>query len=232
MGMAPTRRAALPLGLLALTFFLPMADACNEVVSPFSYIRTANFGAALWLAPTFATAAILAAAVWRSWHGQTRTSAAFLATTALVITLPVLSVLFIHDSGWLQGALYAGAALGSWRLLWRARRAEGAERLSALLDTYLVAVLPLAITIASLARYFGAHLFLAAYGTLAAQRLLALLQRARSKRRGATMPVRIRVAAEIPPDLSSQRRVEEELARFDEALDEYVARRATSTLGP
>jgi hypothetical protein len=225
--MTPTGRASIPLGVLAVTFFLPMANACNEAVSPFSYVRSGNFGTALWLAPTFATAAILGAAIWRSRRGDPRTASAFVATAALVITLPVLGVLFLADSAWAQASLYLGAGIASSLLLLRAKRAHAAEKLSALLDVYVVAVLPLTITIFSVAKYFGAHLFLAAYGTLAAQRIFALVARAMSKRASTTTPIRARVAGDISQDWgSSQVRVEEDLARFDEALDEYVAKRS------
>jgi len=228
--MTPTRRASIPLGLLAITFFLPMADACNEVVSPLSYIRSGNFATALWLAPTFATAAILTAAIWRSRSGAPKTAAAFVATTALVITLPVLAILFLSDSGWLQAPLYAGASVASWLLLRRARRAQPAEKLSALLDVYVVAVLPLAVAILSVAKYFGAHIFLAAYATLAAQRVFSLVQRAIATRGGAATSARVRVAGDIADWVSSQTRVQEDLARFDEALDDYVAEHSEPVL--
>jgi uncharacterized membrane protein len=84
------------------------------------------------------------------------------------------------------------------------------------------------VTILSVAKYFGAHLFLAAYLTLAIQRLFALAARAAS-RRAARAPTQVRVAVSINAT-SSQARVEEDFARFDEALDEYLAQRAVTVM--
>jgi hypothetical protein len=230
-GMSPTRRTALPLGLLAITFFLPMAQACNEVVSPLSYIS--DFTTGLWLAPTFATAAILAVAVWRSWRGAPRTASAFWATAALVFTMPIMTVLFVR-SNWFEGSMYGVAGVASLLLLLRARRAKEEEKLTALLDTYVVAVLPLATVILMAGKYFGAHLFVAAYATLVAQRLFAFGERLLAVRKvGAAAPiVNVRVAPTPSADVGvmMQARVDEDLARFDEMLDEYVERK-TMKLG-
>ena len=220
--MTPRRRTSLPLGVLALTFFLPMADSCGDAVSPLRFLADErSFFKDLWLVPTFLTAAVLAVASCRSWRAKPIPAAARWATVSLVATLPVLAVLFAADS-WPTAALYGGATVAAWLLLRRARRGGDAGRPTALLEVYVVAALPLVIQIFGLAKYFGAYLFLGAYAMLASECVAAAFARRVEAARGA------RIAAALPAPVRAQVYVEEELARFDEALDEYVSLRAAA----
>ncbi len=212
-----TKHASMPLALVALTFFLPMTDACDHAVSPFAYIRESGFSSGLWLAPTFATAAILTVAVLRSaLHSTPKTTSAYWATAALVASLPVLALLFAFDKSWLS-VVYGLTAVASASLLFRARTKRGWDLLASLLDVFAVAALPLAAVIFDVAKYFGAYVFLASYAAFATQRVF-VAARARN------VPTRVRIADHIGESMPSQIRVEQDLACFDEALEVYVAK--------
>jgi hypothetical protein len=215
-----TKHTSIPLGLVALTFFLPMTDTCNHAVSPLAYIRESGFASGLWIAPTFATAAILTVAVIRSAFGRApKTTAATWATTALVTSLPILAVLFALDKSW-ASILYALTAIASSAILFRARTKRGWERLASLLDVFAVAALPLAAVIVDVGKYFGAYVFLAAYSAFAAQRVFVAV-----RARNASI-TRVRIADDVSESMPSQWRVEEDLARFDETLETWLESRA------
>jgi hypothetical protein len=187
-----TRRTALPLALVAATFFLPMADSCNHAVSPLTYVAEGGVASAIWLIPTFITAEVLAVAVFRSWRQKAKTASAFATMSAFALTLPVLGVLFAFDGARVMAPIYAVATLVTAWLMKRARAKMGWERLSALLDAYAVAAFPLSVTIAALARYSGAYVFVIAYVAFATQRALVALQSVSTR----AQVVRTRVAAE------------------------------------
>jgi hypothetical protein len=214
---ATTTRASVPLSAIALSFFLPMADTCNHVVSPFRYVREGSAGGALWVVPTFAAAAVLAVAAWRSQRGAARTRSGLLATAALVCTLPVLAVLFLATGAHVLAALYAVAGVASIGLLGRTRRKTGHERLAAVLDAYAVAALPLATSIALIGRYWGAYVFVVAYAALASQRLWLL-----AARRAPAGGARVRVAVPAVAQAPRVRVEEQELAAFDDELERWV----------
>jgi hypothetical protein len=178
-----TRRTALPLVAVAATFFLPMVDSCKQAVSPLTYVAGGGVGPALWVLPTFVTAAVLAVAVFRSWRAKARTALAFAAMGAFALTLPVLGVIFGVDGAYVMAPIYGAATLATLLLLKRARAKGAWERLSALLDAYAVAAFPLAVTITALAKYAGAYAFVIAYVAFATQRGLVALQSVRGRRR-------------------------------------------------
>jgi len=79
-----------PLVVVAGTFFLPMAQACDHGVSPLKYIAEDHDAlATIWIAPTFAVAAVLAIAVMRSWRAKAKNALAFAVMGAFALTLPV-----------------------------------------------------------------------------------------------------------------------------------------------
>ncbi len=181
--------ATMPLGVIVLTFFLPMADACQKVVSPLTYVQGGGVGGAMWVLPTFVTAVLLAVAVVRRRAARAMRDAAkpqheltiaLWAMTAFVATLPLLAALFAFDSSWWMAPIYALATATASVLLVRAWRRRAHERVAALLDVYAVAALPLAVAIADIGKYVGAHLFIVAYVALATQRALLALQPRRS----------------------------------------------------
>jgi hypothetical protein len=178
-----TRRTALPLVVVAATFFLPMTDSCNHAVSPMTYVAGGGVAPAIWVIPTFVTAVVLAAAVFRSWRAKARTALAFAAMGAFAITLPLLGALFAVDGAYVMAPIYGVASLATALLMKRARAKAGWERLSALLDAYAIAAFPLSVTIAALAKYSGAYLFVIAYVAFASQRALVALQSIRGRRR-------------------------------------------------
>ncbi len=190
-----TRRTALPLVAVVATFFLPMADSCKHAVSPLTFVAGGGVGPAIWVIPTFVTAAVLAVAVFRSWRAKAKTALAFATMGAFALTLPVLAVIFAFDGAHLMVPTYAAATLVTALLMKRAREKMGWQRLSALLDAYAAAAFPLSITIASLARYSGAYVFVIAYVAFATQRALVALQSIGGKRRAEH---RVRIAAEEP----------------------------------
>jgi hypothetical protein len=169
-----SKRAALPLGVIVATFFMPMAQSCDHTVSPLTYIRESDVAGAFWIAPTFVAAAVLAAAVL--WRSLAKSVLALLATGLLVATLPFFAVLFAKEHASVLVALYALAFASSLWLIRRAFRNKQLERLSALLDAYAAAALPLAFTITELGRYYGAYIFLVAYVAFAAQRVFVFLR--------------------------------------------------------
>ena len=173
----------MPLVVVAGTFFLPMAQACDHGVSPLKYIAEDHDAlATIWIAPTFAVAAVLAIAVMRSWRAKAKNALAFAVMGAFALTLPVFTVMFGLQKVHTMSTLYAVAAVGTIALLERARRKRGWERLSALLDAYAVAAFPLATTIAWLAQYSGAYIFVVAYVAFATQRALVAIQSVRGRR--------------------------------------------------
>ena len=178
-----TRRTALPLALVVATFFLPMADSCHRAVSPLTYVAEGGVGPALWVIPTFVTAAALAVAVLRSWRSKAKNALAFAAMGAFALTLPVLGVIFAMDGAYVMAPIYAVATLATALLMKRAKSRRGWQRLSALLDAYAVAAFPLSLTIAMLARYAGAYAFVIAYVAFATQRVLFALESIGGRRR-------------------------------------------------
>lgn len=60
---ATAAAATTPLAILAITFFLPFVRSCNATLSPLQHITqdSEHWWTALWIAPPFAAAALLAA---------------------------------------------------------------------------------------------------------------------------------------------------------------------------
>lgn len=211
----------MPLVAVAATFFLPMTDSCNRAVSPLTYVAGGGVGPAIWVIPTFVTAVVLAAAVFRSWRSKAKTALAFAAMGAFAITLPVLGVIFGVDGAHVMAPIYGVATLATVLLMKRARAKAGWERLSALLDAYAAAAFPLSVTIASLAKYSGAYIFVVAYVAFATQRALVALQSAleRRARLSRADTARVRVGAEEP-----RARIGEREEALDEEPDERDVR--------
>jgi hypothetical protein len=184
-----TKRAALPLGIIAATFFLPVTDACNKAVSPFTYVRDGNLGSALWVLPTFVAAAVLVTRVRKL---------AFGSVAALVLSLPVIAVLFAGEGSWLS-PVYGAAAVASAWLLTRALLHRDEERDARVLDAFAVAAFPLAVVIADLGKYVGGYLFMFGYAALATQRLL-LARRGRAPTPSSDERVRVGVPVRVSID--------------------------------
>jgi hypothetical protein len=213
-----TRRTALPLVAVVATFFLPMTDSCKDAVSPLTYVEGGGVGPVIWVIPTFVTAAVLAVAVFRSWRRKAKTALAFATMGAFALTLPALAVMFGVDGAYVMAPIYAVATLATALLMKRAREKMGWQRLSALLDAYAAAAFPLAITIASLAKYSGAYVFVIAYVAFATQRALVALQSIGARR----AEHRVRIAAEEPRARIGER--EEEEALEADVLEENAKR--------
>jgi hypothetical protein len=209
-----TRRTALPLVVVAATFFLPMVDSCERAISPLSYVAEGPWQA-LWVLPTFAAAFVLATAVFRSWRSKAKTAIAFAAMGAFALTLPFHGVAFGVSGALVPAIMYGVATLGTVLLLGRARAKTGWQRLSSLLDAYAVAAAPLAVTIATIGKYAGAYAFVVAYVAFATQRGLVAIQSAIDRRRRAVNAdgTRVRIGASEP---------RARIGEHEEALDEEV----------
>jgi hypothetical protein len=209
----------MPLSLLLVTFFMPMADACNHAVSPLSYVVESGLASALWVVPTYAAAALLVVAISRS-----ASRLAFYATAALTATLPILAGVFAVDGAKWMALIDLVAMLGAGWLLVRARRLASWQRLSTVLDAYAVAALPFAIAVFELGKHVGAELFYLAYVAFATQRVLLQAQK--------LVPAPARVSAErVRVDVGATRIAtaeadDDELgaAGFDPADDERALR--------
>jgi hypothetical protein len=178
-----TSASALPLAVVAITFFLPFTKTCSEsVASPLSE-STKDLGSFFLLAPTFFTAAVLAVAIVYTFVTKRSATHLALAATAWSVLAAgwVIVASFGKDNAWILFVATAACA-PLYGFAWSSR---GLRSLSLLVDAYLFASLPVAALVTISAQFYGAYLFIAAFALLALMRAFELMSRIAGALRGA-----------------------------------------------
>jgi hypothetical protein len=168
--------SVLPLGIIAVTFFLPFTDACShKAISPMSECH--DFLDTWILAPFLAAAMLCVSIVYtlstkRYARWLTLTAGAISAASILILCGPTVV-------GGKPGALLL--AIPSLVLFFLACKRGPSTQLGRVLDTYVVSSLPLAIFVATAAEHYGAFLFTAAFAVLFSMRAFALARWIRAR---------------------------------------------------
>ncbi len=169
----PTRATALPLGVIAITFFMPMVRVCDEhAVSPMRE-ATRSPGGFFVITPVFFSAAVLCVAILYTFATQrSATRAPLLAMAWNVLASGVCAIGSIGDrtSSWVP---FGGAALSApvFGFAWSSR---GLRRLALLVDAYLLSAFPIALIVAVSAEHYGAYVFVGAYAGLVLLRAIQI----------------------------------------------------------
>lgn len=171
-----TPASSIPLGVIALTFFLPMVRVCDErAVSP---LREATRSAPSFFAitPVFVSAAVLFVAIVHA-HKTKRsaTGAALVSMAWSVLAAAFSTIAGLGEGGWMW-VIFAITAVSAplYGFAWSSR---GARRLALLVDAYLFASFPLALLVGLTGEYFGAYLFTGAYVMLVLVRAFERVRR-------------------------------------------------------
>lgn len=171
-----TPLSSLPLGIIAITLFLPVTHDCNHQLESPLDAASASFGSFMWIAPLFvAAAALCASIVYTYWK---RSSSTFMATALVgvhVISATVVAIMSIADGP--KGLPWMLASLPSLAIFTVAWWRRGLRRLSLLVDAYLVAALPLAGLVVMVADVYGGYLFGFAFVLLILLRVAQLVSR-------------------------------------------------------
>jgi len=171
-----TPLSSLPLGIIAITLFLPVTHDCdNHLESPLD-AASSSFGSFMWIAPLFvAAAALCMSIVYTYWK---RSSTTWMATATVgvhVISAAVVAVVnALGDQKVVPWMFAAIPALAIFTVAWWRR---GVRRLSLLVDAYLVASLPLAGLVVMVADVYGGYLFGFAFVLLILLRVAQLVSR-------------------------------------------------------
>ena len=168
--------SSLPLGIIAITLFLPVTHDCNQHLETPLDAASKSFGSFMWITPLFvAAAALCASIVYTYWK---RSSSSWMATLLVgvhVISAAVVGVVMVIDDKkgipWMLASL---PALVIFTVAWWRR---GVRRLSLLVDAYLVAALPLAGLVVMVADVYGGYLFGFAFALLILLRVAQLVSR-------------------------------------------------------
>ena len=168
--------SSLPLGIIVITFLLPVTHDCNGQLEAPIDEAAKSFGAFMWIAPLFiAAGALCMSIIYTYWK---RSSSTWMATATVgvhVISAAVVAVLNVTNGSkvvpWLFAAL---PALAIFTVAWWRR---GVRRLSLLVDAYLVASLPLAGLVVLVADVYGGYLFGFAFALLILLRVAQLVSR-------------------------------------------------------
>ncbi len=171
-----TPLSSLPLGVIAITLFLPVAHDCNNQLESPLDAASKSFGAFVSIAPLFIAAAVLCASiVYAYWKRSSSSWAASVIVGMHVISAAVLAVLTLVDDKkagpWLLASL---PALAVFTFAWWRR---GLRRLSLLVDAYLVASLPLATVVVMVSDVYGGYAFGLAFLFLILLRVAQLVSR-------------------------------------------------------
>lgn len=171
-----TPLSSLPLGIIAITLFLPVTHDCNHQLESPLDAASASFASFMWIAPLFlAAAALCASIVYTYWK---RASSSWMATALVgvhVISAAVVAVISIGEDH--KGIPWLLAALPSLAIFTVAWWRRGLRRLSLLVDAYLVASLPLAGLVVMVADVYGGYLFGFAFVLLILLRVAQLVSR-------------------------------------------------------
>jgi len=172
--------SSLPLGIIAITLFLPVTHDCNNRLESPLDAASQSWGSFIWIAPLFLAAAALSASiVYTYWR---RSSSSWMATALVavhVIGAAVVAVVSIaQDKNGIPWMLASIPALAIFTVAWWRR---GVRRLSLLVDAYLVASLPLAGLVVMVADVYGGYLFGFAFVLLILLRVAQLVSRVISR---------------------------------------------------
>lgn len=171
-----TPLSSLPLGIIAITLFLPVTHDCNNRVESPLDVASKSFGSFVWITPFFVAAAALAASiVYTYWRRSSSTWMATALVAVHVISATVFAVLMLIDDK--KGIPWALASLPSLAIFTVAWWRRGLRRLSLLVDAYLVAALPLAGLIVMVSDVYGGYLFGFAFVLLILLRVAQLVSR-------------------------------------------------------
>jgi hypothetical protein len=171
-----TPLTSLPLGVIAITLFLPVTHDCNnQVQSPLDE-ASKSFGALMWIAPLFIAAAALSASiVYTYWKRSSSTWSATVFVGVHVLSSSAIGVFSVlgekHTVPWFLASL---PSLAIFTVAWWRR---GGARLSLLVDAYLVAALPLACLVVMVSDVYGGYLFGLAFAFLIVLRVTQLVSR-------------------------------------------------------
>jgi hypothetical protein len=171
-----TPLSSLPLGIIAITVFLPMAHDCNNQLESPIDVAAGSLKAFMWIVPMFVGAAALSASiVYTSFKRSSSTFMATAITGVHAISAGVLSVIGIaEDKKMLPWGLAALASLAIFTVAWWRR---GFRRLSLLVDAYLVAALPMAGVVVMYTDVYGGYIFGFAFALLILLRVAQLVSR-------------------------------------------------------
>ena len=181
---APRRKArpidatpfsSLPLGVIAITLFLPVTHDCNNAVQSPLDVASDSIGAFAWIAPMFVGAAALCMSiVYTYWKRSTSTWMATALVAVHVFSASVVSFITVADNPKALPCLLALPSLAIFTVAWWHR---GLRRLSLLVDAWLVAALPLAGIVVLVADVYGGYLFGFAFALLILLRVAQLVSR-------------------------------------------------------
>jgi hypothetical protein len=171
-----TPLSSLPLGIIAITLFLPVTHDCNNQLESPLDSASQSVGTFLVIAPLFIAAAALCAAIAYTYWKRLSSSWVVTAIVGLhVVSSSVLAVLTLVDDK--KGAPWLLASLPSLVIFTIAWWRRGLRRLSSLVDAYVVASLPLAGLIVMVADVYGGYVFGFAFALLILFRVAQLVSR-------------------------------------------------------
>ena len=175
-----TPLSSLPLGIIAITLFLPVTHDCNNhLESPLDEAAT-SWGMFIWVVPLFVAAAALCMSIaYTYWK---RSSSTWMATatvavhviSACVVAVASLMASVTDDRRIAWWVLASFPSLAIFTVAWWRR---GVRRLSLLVDAHLVASLPLAGLVVMVADVYGGYLFGFAFVLLILLRVAQLVSR-------------------------------------------------------
>ena len=174
-----------PLAVIVVAFFLPVARDCNAIRSPLEF-ATDDPLSFLWIGTPYIVCALLlvvgsVAAVSRRAPSGARVVACLAAALVLAVSLAVSGVIATLP-GTDSGARLAGAGafvaggVATW-LLVRAARRRAWSRFWMILGGHAIACLPIAVANALIGEAYGKYVFLSGYALLAIVQIAALAAR-------------------------------------------------------
>jgi len=170
--------SAVPLAIIAVTFFLPFTSDCsNRVIAPYDECR--DFVGAMLIGAPFFAAAMLGASIGHTI--LTKRYARWLTLAAGAVSTASIAIPSVAKAaGGKVPALFLCAP--SVTIFVFACKRRGWRQIELVLDGFVVSSLPLAALACSTAERYGAFVFIAAFGTLCAMRGSALVARIRARR--------------------------------------------------
>ena len=158
-----TPASALPLAVIAITFFLPVMKDCDDrVVSPLDE-ASKSLGSFFWIAPLFLASAVLGATIVHTYvKRRGATWAALLFVGLHVASAAVVALVALGRDGD-KDALWALPCVPATILYAVAPFRRGRRRLSLLVDAHLFAGLALAALVVSVSAYWGGYTFSVAF---------------------------------------------------------------------
>ena len=170
-----TPLSSLPLGIIAITLFLPVTHDCNQQLESPLDAASQSFGSFMWIAPLFLAAAALCMSIVYTYAKRSSSTFATVLVGVHVISASVVGIVTIlGDKKGLPWLIAAIPSLALFTVAWWRR---GVRRLSLLVDAYLVAALPLAGLVVMVADVYGGYLFGFAFVLLIILRVAQLVSR-------------------------------------------------------